>query len=67
MLFNNAINLLLGLKDLRDSGRDSALAIVTVGYSDLIGDYKMVVFMVFLNDFSDAPGLHLFNLARGPL
>ena len=44
MLFNNAISLLSGLKDLRDNGRDSALAIITVGYLDLIGDNKIVVF-----------------------
>ena len=44
MLFNNVISLLLGLKDLRDSGRDNALVIVVVGYLDLIGDNKMVVF-----------------------
>ena len=38
------MSLLSGLKDLRDSGRDSALAIIAVGYLDLIGDDKMVVF-----------------------
>ena len=44
MLFNNVISLLSGLKDLRDSGRDSALVIITVGHLDLIRDNKMVVF-----------------------
>ena len=44
MLFNSAISLLSGLKDLRDSGKDSALVIIAVGYLDLIGDNKMVVF-----------------------
>ena len=44
MLFNSVINLLLGLKDLKDSGKDNALVIIAVGHSDLIGDDKMVVF-----------------------
>ena len=44
MLFNSAISLLLGLKDLRDNGRDSALVIIAVGHLDSIGDNKMVVF-----------------------
>ena len=44
MLFNNAINLLSGLKDLKDNGKNNALVITAVGHSDLIGDNKMVVF-----------------------
>ena len=44
MLFNNIISLLLGLKDLRDSGKDSTMVIIAVGYLDLIGDNKIVVF-----------------------
>ena len=44
MLFNSVINLLSGLKDLRDSGRDNALVIITVGHLNLIKDNKMVVF-----------------------
>ena len=34
----------MGLKDLRDSGKDSALIIIAVGYLNLIRDNKMVVF-----------------------
>ena len=44
MLFNSVINLLLGLKDLKDSGKDNALIIITVGHLDLIENNKMVVF-----------------------
>ena len=44
MLFNNIINLLSGLKDLKDNGKDNALAIINIRHLDLIRDNKMVVF-----------------------
>ena len=45
------------------------MTITAVGHLNLIGDDKMVVFffVVFLNNFSNAPGLHPCNLAKGPL
>ena len=44
MLFNSVIDFLSGLKDLRDNGKDNVIIITIVGYLDLIGDNKMVVF-----------------------
>ena len=44
MLFNNVINLLLGLKNLKNNGKDNTLVITAVGHLDLIRDNKMVVF-----------------------
>ena len=44
MLLNSIINFLLGLKDLRDSGRNYTMAIITMGHSDSIKDNEMVVF-----------------------
>ena len=67
MVFNSAISLLSGLKDLKDSGRDSALAIIAVGHSDFIKIIKWWFLVVFLNNFNNTPGLHPFKLAKGPL
>ena len=66
-MFNNVISLLLGLKDLRDNSKNNVLVMVAVGYLDLIWEMKWWFFIVFLNNFSNVLGLHLFKFARGLL